>query len=236
MERKLRTSKVNKMPNTVARLKRTGKNFEIIVDMDNALKFKKGLIKSIEAESGRVFNDSKKGLVSSNAELTAAFGTNDISAIAQKIVKDGEVLVTQEHRDEEKDRKIKQVVDFIVTNSIDVKSGRPFTHDKIKTSLEQAHVNIKNVPIEQQINDIMGKLSVLLSIKLETKKVKITIPAIHTGKAYGIVSPHKENERWLNDGSLEIIVNVPAGTIIDFYDKLNGVTHGSALTEEIKEK
>jgi hypothetical protein len=31
-------------------------------------------------------------------------------------------------------------------------------------------------------------------------------------------------------------VNVPAGAIIDFYDKLNGVTHGSALTEEIVEK
>jgi ribosome maturation protein Sdo1 len=39
----------------------------------------------------------------------------------------------------------------------------------------------------------------------------------------------------LNDGSLEVIVEVPSGMIMDFYDKLNGVTHGSAITEEIKE-
>lgn len=224
------------MVNTVARIKKTGKNFEIIVDMDNALKFKKGILKTIEAESERIFTDSKRGLAASNSDLMAAFGTNDINTIVQKIVKDGEVLVTQEHRDEERDKKIKQVVDFIVTNSVDAKSGRPFTPDKIKSSLEQAHVNIKNVPIENQIKDIIMELSRILPIKLETKKVKITVPAIHTGKAYGIVSAHKESERWLNDGSLEIIVNVPAGAIIDFYDKLNGVTHGSALTEEIMEK
>ena len=36
------------------------------------------------------------------------------------------------------------------------------------------------------------------------------------------------------DGSLEVVVNIPAGITLDFYDKLNSVTHGSALTEELK--
>ena len=223
------------MTNTIARIKKTGKNFEIIVDLDNALKFKKGMSKFIEAEGDRVFSDSKRGLAASNSDLMQAFGTSDVNAIAQVIVKQGEVLVTQEHRDEEKDKKIKQVVDFIVTNSVD-QNGRPYTPNKIKSALEQAHVNIKNLPVENQIKEIIEGISKLIPIRLETKKIKITIPAIHTGKAYGIISSHKENERWLNDGSLEVIVNVPAGAILDFYDKLNGVTHGSALTEEIKEK
>jgi hypothetical protein len=34
---------------------------------------------------------------------------------------------------------------------------------------------------------------------------------------------------------LEVVVSVPAGMIMDFYDKLNGVTHGAAITEEIRE-
>jgi len=29
------------------------------------------------------------------------------------------------------------------------------------------------------------------------------------------------------------VLNIPAGLIMDFYDKLNDVTHGSALSEEI---
>lgn len=223
------------MVNTVARIKKMGKNFEIIVDLDTALKFKKGLSKFIEAEGDRVFSDSKKGFAASNSDLTAAFGTTDVNAIAQMIVKSGEVLVTQEYRDEEKEKKVKQVVELIVKNSVD-QNGRPYTPEKIKTALEQAHVNIKNTPIDSQIKDIVSELTKIIPIRLETKRVRITIPAIHTGKAYGVVTQYKETEKWLNDGSLEITVSVPAGAIIDFYEKLNGVTHGSALTEEIKEK
>ena len=73
-------------------------------------------------------------------------------------------------------------------------------------------------------------------IKISTKKVKITIPAEHTGKAYGVINQYKENENWLDDGSLEVFVDVPSGAIMNFYDKLNNVTHGSALTEEIKKE
>ncbi len=234
MERKSRISKMN-MANTIARVKKTGKNFEIIVDLDDALKFKKGLAKSIEAEGDKIFSDSKKGLVPPNSDLIQAFGTNDINEIARQIVKSGEVLVTQKHRDEERDKKMKQVVDFIVKNTIDPKGNRPYTPDKIKSALEQAHVNIKNSPVENQIKEIIESLSKILPIKLETKKIKITIPAIHTAKAYGIITNYKEDEKWLNDGSLEVTVSIPAGAVLDFYDKLNGVTHGSAITKEIKE-
>ena len=46
----------------------------------------------------------------------------------------------------------------------------------------------------------------------------------------------KEEENWLNDGSLEVIIKVPSGIIMNFYDKLNSVTHGNAITEDIKEE
>lgn len=223
------------MTNTIARIKQAGKNFEIIVDLDEALKFKKGDISSIEAEGGRIFSDSKKGQVAASSDLKKAFGTDNSDEVVKKIVKNGEVLLTQEHRDAEQDKKFKQVVDFLVRNSVDPQTGNPHTGERIKSALEQAHVNIKNVPIENQISDIVAEMSKIIPIKLEIKKVKITIPAIHTGKAYGIVNQYKERENWLNDGSLEVVVNVPAGMVMDFYDKLNSITHGSALTQEVKE-
>jgi len=223
------------MTNTVARIKKTGKNFEIIVDMDNALKFKKGILKSIEAESERIFSDSKRGLAASNSDLMAAFGTNDTNTIVQKIVKDGEVLVTQEHRDEERDKKVKQVVDLIVKSSTD-QNGRPYTPEKIQSALEQAHVNIKNVPAENQIKEIILELSKIIPIKMETKTFEVTIPAIYTGNAYGIVSPYKIEERWLNNGDLNVTVECSGAMVLSFFDKLNSVTHGSAITREIEGK
>jgi len=223
------------MPQTIARIKKIGKHFEILVDLDQALKFKKGEIAYIEAEGDRVFKDIKKGEVASSSDLKEAFKTEDINEIAKKIVKEGEVQVTQDYRDEEREKRIKQVVDFIATNAVDSKTGRPHTPDRIKLALEQSHVNIKNAPIDTQIKDIIGEISKIIPIKLETKRIKIVVPAVHTGKAYGLLNKYQEKEKWLDDGSLESIVAIPAGMIMEFYDKLNSMTHGSVISEEIKD-
>lgn len=223
------------MVNTTARIKKAGKHFEILVDLDEALKFKKGEISEIDVEGDRIFSDIKQGKVPSTKDLEDAFGTTDVNEIAQRIIREGEVLTTQEHRDAEQEKKFKQVVDFLVNNAVDPQTGNPHTAERIKSALEQAHVNIKNVPVENQIKEIIESLSKILPIKIETKKVKITVPAIQTGKVYGLVNQYKEQENWLNDGSLEVVVSVPAGMIMDFYDKLNSMTHGSAVTEEVRE-
>lgn len=224
------------MTTTIARIKQGGKHFEIMVDLDEALKFKKGQSSSFEAENDKIFTNSKRGEVASNSELESAFGTTDSSEIIKKIVKEGEVLVTQEYRDEEREKKLKQIVDFLSRNTINPQTGNPHTPERIYRALEEAHVNIKNVPIENQIKDILAEVSKIIPIKIETKKIKIKIPAIHTGKVYSIINPYKEGEKWMSDGSLEVVINIPSGIVMDFYDKLNSATHGSAITEEIKEE
>ena len=151
-------------------------------------------------------------------------------------MKSGEILLTQEHRGEEREKKIRQVIDFLSVNASDPKTGNPHTAERIKAALEQAQVNIKNTPIETQIREIIEKISGILPIRLKTKRIKILVPAIHTGRAYGIFSQYKENENWLSNGDLEVIVNVPSGLLMEFYEKLNSITHGSAVTEELKEK
>ena len=224
------------MPTTIARIKQAGKHFEIIVDLDEALNFKKGKSEFISAEGDKIFTDSKKGNIASNSDLQDSFKTTDLQEIVFKIIKNGEILLTQEYRSAEQEKKFKQVIDFLVTNAIDPQSGNPHTAERIKSAIDQSSINIKNVPLENQISDIISELSKIIPIKLQTKKVKITIPAMHTGKAYGVVTQYKTQETWLGNGDLEVLVEIPAGIIMDFYDKLNSTTHGSALTEELKEE
>lgn len=224
------------MTQTLARIKKAGKNFELMVDLENALSFRKGEIDFLDLEGDTVFTDVKKAERASNQDLENAFNTTDSLEIAKTIVKSGEVQTTQEHRDAEQEKKFKQVVDFLVTNAVDPKTGNPHTAERIKNALSQSHINIKNTSVENQINEILEKISSVIPIKLDTKKIKIVIPAVHTGKAYGVITQYKESENWLSNGDLEVIVAVPLGIVIDFYDKLNNVTHGSALTEEIKEE
>lgn len=224
------------MSQTTAKIRKGSNHYEVLVDMEEALKFKKGESDYLSLEIDRVFTDAGRGDVASTAELETAFGTSNPLEVGKIIVKQGEVLVDQGHRDEEREKKVKQVVEFLTKNAIDPKTGNPHTSERIKNALEQAHVNIKNVPIENQIQEIIEKISKEIPIKLETKRVRITIPAIQTGKVYGLVTQYKEKEEWLNDGSLEVVVKIPAGLVMDFYDKLNSMTHGSAVTEEIKEE
>ena len=93
----------------------------------------------------------------------------------------------------------------------------------------------ENKNIENQITRIVDSLKQVIPIKIETKKLKVIVPAMHTGKAYGLLTEYKEKEEWLSNGDLQITLNIPVGIQMEFYDKLNSITHGSAITEEIKE-
>ena len=61
------------------------------------------------------------------------------------------------------------------------------------------------------------------------------MPAQFTGKVYGFLKEYIQKEEWLSNADLSCEVNVPAGLIFEFYDKLNSLTHGNVLSEEIKE-
>ena len=223
------------MTQTTARIRKGAKHFEVLVDLDDALKFKKGESDYLINEASKIFTDSKKGNVASSLDLQESFNTTDVDEITKKIVKQGEIETTQEHRSVEHEQRFKQVIDFLATNAIDPQSGNPITAERLKSALEQANVNIKNTAVENQISEILDKLIKVIPIKIQTKKVKIIVPAVSTGQVYSMIQQYKESEKWLDNGDLEVIVSVPKGIIMNFYDKLNSITHGSAVTEEVKE-
>ncbi len=226
------------MVDTIARLRHGNKDFETMVDLDSAIKMRKGEEININdvIRDTTIWNDLKKGMRAGDNDLKEAFGTTNYNKIVEKLVKRGEIEVTQEYRDEALESKRKQIIDFLVRNAIDSRTNNPFTPETIESSIKQAGIKIENQPVDKQIKSVIERLKNLIPIKIETKKIKIRIPAEHTGRAYGLVQEYKEKEDWLQDGSLEIILNIPVGLQSEFYDKLNNITHGSAITSEIREE
>jgi len=230
------------MVDVVARIKIKGKNFEIIVDCDKAMTLKKN--KSVSAASVRdilaidkVFSDYKKGLKVSDSDLKECFGTEDINEIAAKIVSEGEVVLPQEYREKEREQKFRQIVDFLVKNAVDPRTNAPYTAERITSALKEAGARVDETrSADEQALLIIKQIQNKVPIKIATIKLKIVIPAAHTGKAYGLLQKFtKTKEEWQSDGSLMCIIDLPAGMQMDFYDKLNAITHGSAITEEIKD-
>lgn len=224
--------------NITARLKKAGKNFEILVDLDRALLFKKtgqGNIENVLAVNA-IFSNAKNGVHVSDSDMKAAFGSSDFKVVAADIIKNGEIQLPQEYKKKEREAKVKQVVDFLCRNCVDPRTGALHTPKRIEDALNQAGVSIDDRPVNEQIANILKKLQPILPIKIETKKILLRIPAEHTGRVYTLIHDIKEKEEWLSDGSLQCIINIPAGAQMEFFDKLNAITHGSVITQEVKEK
>ncbi len=224
------------MPSVEARLKVKGKHYEVSVELDEALKVKKGIGDVASAlTSNAIFYDLKKGSHASKEDLKDAFGTDDLYKVAEEIMKRGEILKPQEYREAEREAKIKQVIDLIIRNAAD-QHGNPYTYERINKAIEEVHYNFDNRPPEQQMADLINKLKEVIPIKIETKHIKLKIPARFTGQVYGSLKDYKESEEWLLNGDLEVVVNIPSGMQIDFYEKINSITHGAVQSEELSEK
>ncbi len=224
------------MPNVEARIKAKGKQYEILVDLDEALKIKNGKGDIMSAlQSTNIFYDLRKGTVASKSDVQSAFGTTDIYEIAKKIIFSGEVQKTQDYRDQEREKKIKQIVSLIVKNASD-QNGRPYTEERIRNAINEIHYHFDNRQIEKQMQEVVNKLKEIIPLKIETKKVRLTIPAQYTGQVYGLLQEYKESEEWLSNGNLKVILEIPSGVILDFYDRINSITHGSVQSEEVKEE
>jgi len=224
------------MVQTIARIKKNGKNFEILVDLEEALNVKKdnpGADLSSAVLTEDIFYNLKSGEHASNQDLEEIFGTIDIMEVAEKIIREGEVVRTTESIKKEHETKYKQVVDFLSKNAVSPE-GHPYTSDRIMKSLSEANVSVKNKSIESQINEIIDQLSKILPVKIEKKRVKLTIPSLHIGKSYGVIKEFLIEENWLSNGDLQAVVEMPTALIFDFYDKINSATHGAVLSEELK--
>ncbi len=225
----------------LAKLKKSGENFEVVINSDNAIAFKQGKDIAIEDATinEKIFADAKKGLLASENRMKEIFNTIDSKEIAKIIIKEGEIQLTAEYKQKLRDEKKKQIINFIHVNGIDPKTGLPHPITRIENAFEEAKVHIDEFkPQEKQIDEILKKLRVILPIKFEIDEIEIKIPATHAAKMYSVVKSFSKiiKDEWLNDGSWKCVVEMPAGLKQDFFDKLNSMTHGEIETKILRTK
>jgi len=217
-------STINK--SVIARINKEGKHFEILVDPDD---------QSLAADE--VFLDSKKGLRAGSGELEAAFGTTDVNEIAKIILEKGNVQKTGEQRDKERQDKWDRIVQLIAVNAVDPKTHTPIPADTIAKGLEQAQFHIDHRDVESQMADAIKMLRPILAFTFEEKRLKLNnLPPNIAGQCLGVCKSlgHTEKETWNGDGSLTVVVRIPAGFEEDFTNKINTLTHGKTEMEYVK--
>jgi len=111
----------------VAKLRKGGMDFEILVDPYLARDLKEG--KEVNFDDllavEEIFRNARKGERAPNEELQKVFGTTDVREIARTIIIEGEVQITAEQRREMLEAKRKQIVTFLSKNTIDPRTNTP---------------------------------------------------------------------------------------------------------------
>lgn len=223
----------------IARLKKGEDHFEILVDPYLAADLLDG--KEIDISKilviDKIFKDSKKGTHASSESLQTVFGTNNVTEIATKIIKKGEMQLTTEQRNKMQKNKKNRIIETIVKNAMDPKTKAPHPRQRIELAMDQAGVHIDPFkPVSEQVKIIIDVLRPIIPISMEQVRISVKIPAEFIGRAYGEARNFGalEREEWQSDGSWVGIVRIAAGLQTDFYEKLNDLTKGNVSTKILK--
>ncbi len=225
----------------LARLEMHGHRFEIIIDPKLAWSFKQG--EDIEfreiLRGDAIFEDALRSKKAPTENLEEAFGTTDELEVARVILEKGSIQLTTEQRREMVEKRRRQVIDIIVRNSINPKTGHPHPPARIESAMEEAHVVIDStLTAEEQARDVVKALQPIIPIRMEVQQIAIKIPADFAPKAYGIVERqgHIAKDEWQKDGSWIAVVEVPAGLRGELIDALNNLTRGRAEIKILKKE
>jgi ribosome maturation protein SDO1 len=248
----------------IGRIEKSGRTFEMLLDPEQAWEAKKiirdEIDKRIKAgkdnrfsveeiikdprinlelifESFIVYEDLKRGKKATDGDMETIFETTDGKTISANILLHGEIQWTKAQREEERNKKLKQIISIISRNAINPQNNKPHPPQRIEKAIEEAKVKIDIMKsAEEQVDDIVKKIQTVIPIRIEQAEIAVKIPSSFTAKGYNIVAQLAQikKEEWQSDGSWVAVVNLPAGLQMELIDKLNKLTHGRVQTKLIK--
>ncbi|MFX1302735.1 MAG: ribosome assembly factor SBDS [Promethearchaeota archaeon] len=249
----------------VGRIEKSGRVFEMLMDPEKAWEAKKFIREEINKrlkagkeksrftveellndqkidlelifESFTVFEDLRRGKKATDGDMEAVFNTSDGMIIAGYVLLEGEIHWTKAQREEEKQKKLKQIITIISKNAINPQNKKPHPYQRIEKAIEEAKVKIDLMrSAEEQVDDVVKSIRAIIPIKIEQVEMAIKIPTAFTAKGYNIVAQYVQikKEEWQSDGSWVAVVSLPAGLQMELIDKLNKLTHGRVQTKILK--
>ncbi len=223
----------------IARLKTHGKTFEVFVDSEGALAFKRG--KQIKLENilavEDVFSDVKSGDRPAEQDIINAFGTKETIKVAEKILLEGELQLTVEQRKKMQEEKKKRVISVIAQNAINPQTKAPHPPARIEAAMNEAGIHIDPMKsVDELVNITMKAIRPIIPIRFEEVKIAIKLAPEYAAKAYGSIARFGNliKQEWQNDGSWIGVISIPAGMQDELYNLLNKLTKGSAETKLLK--
>jgi ribosome maturation protein SDO1 len=224
---------------TIVRYSHSGEKFEILVDPDKGLAYKKGEIPEIAnvLMIDTIFSDASKGEKPSVSKLEGVFGTSDPLEVARIMFEKGTLQLTAQQRKEMTEQKLRQIISIISRTYVDPSTKLPHPPLRIENALAEARFSVDPFSdAEDQLKDIVDALRPILPMSMESVEIAIKVPPEYASKSYGIVKKLAEIKRdeWTDDGSWIAVVSISAAMQGELLDRLGKATQGNLQTKIIK--
>ncbi|KAF5061665.1 Shwachman-Bodian-Diamond syndrome (SBDS) protein [anaerobic digester metagenome] len=224
----------------VARLESHGERFELLVDPDQASRYRHGEEVDLEDVVAAlfVFENASRAERASDEALKKAFHSTVFEEVAPQIIKKGEIQLTAEQRRQMIAEKRKQVVTFIARNAVNPQTGLPHPAKRIEMAMEEARVGIDPTRhLDVLVKETVKALRPILPIRFEELRLAVRIPPDNAARAYADIAAAAtiEQEEWQKDGSWICVVRIPAGIQDDFYALVNRLSKGDADVKKLKQ-
>ncbi|MEM4711127.1 MAG: ribosome assembly factor SBDS [Candidatus Woesearchaeota archaeon] len=225
----------------LARIKKNGRNFEIVIDPDKAVAFRNGLIDDVREVlmAEKIFEDAKKGLFSPETDLKTTFGTLDAEEIAEYILRKGELQLSAKYREKQREEKTRKILEIIHRITINPTNNLPHPIIRLENALEEAKIKIdEKKSAEDQVQEVIKKLKKVLPIKQENKYVHIHLSEAYAKKYFKNIHNYGRliKEEWLQDNTYSCILEIPSGIYLDLVEDLSKKTHGAVDIKVLSEK
>jgi ribosome maturation protein SDO1 len=221
---------------TIVRHQTGGEKFEILVDPDKGLLYKKGEIGEVAnvLMADFIFTDANKGEKASADKLMKIYETSDPYEVAKIMFEKGTFQLNAQQRKEMVEQKFRQIINIISKTYVDPKTKLPHPPVRIENAMEDAKISIDPfIEAEEQVQDIVQSLRSILPMSSESIQIALKIPAEYTGKSYGTVKNYGtiKREEWQTNGSWVAVVEIPAAMQLELLDTLGKETQGNVQSK-----
>eukprot|EP00929_Paragymnodinium_shiwhaense_P094970 TRINITY_DN55898_c0_g1_i1.p1 TRINITY_DN55898_c0_g1~~TRINITY_DN55898_c0_g1_i1.p1 ORF type:complete len:390 (-),score=120.41 TRINITY_DN55898_c0_g1_i1:45-1214(-) len=120
------------------RLKACGKRFEIACFKNKVLNWREGIEKDISEvlQTETIFENVSKGIEANKKDLQKAFNTKDELEICKKILKNGELQVSDKEREVHLEGLLRDIVQIVVEKCVHTQTGRQHSAIAVENALK----------------------------------------------------------------------------------------------------
>lgn len=129
----------------IVRLKSHGKRFEIACYKNKVMNWREGIEKDLAEvlQTETVFTNVSRAIVANDKDLQKAFGTSNNEEVCRKILKSGDLQVSEKEREVQLESSFRDIVQLVVERCVHPQTGRQLTASSVENALKSIGFSVQ---------------------------------------------------------------------------------------------